>query len=230
MSKPTRAALRALDLFCGAGAVSDGLTEAGFDVTGVDIKPQKRYPYRFIQADAVGLEINLAGFDFVWASPPCQRYSLGSRSRKGYLPDNYPDLIDPIRLKLAGHPFTCIENVPLAPLRPDLTLSGRSVGLHRIDRRRIFELSFFALSPGAPRLPRSMWESGRAITITKSMCAASHFYPRKLAGLPGRVSPAEAAEAMGIKRRMTSAEIGEAVPPAYAEFIARQAFMAGCGA
>ena len=64
---------RALDLFCGGGGAGYGLHLAGFDVTGVDLNRHSNYPYEFIQADA--LEVDLSGYDFIWTSPPCQGYS-----------------------------------------------------------------------------------------------------------------------------------------------------------
>src|SRR3990167_5571840 len=85
---------RALDLFCGAGGASMGLHRAGFDVTGVDIQPQKNYPFRFIQGDA--LEVPLTGYGLVWASPQCQGYSIASLCRPG-LQDKYPLLIEVMR-------------------------------------------------------------------------------------------------------------------------------------
>jgi DNA (cytosine-5)-methyltransferase 1 len=223
--------LRALDLFCGGGGASDGLANAGFEVVGVDMRrPSRSYPHAFIQADVAALEIDLSEWDFIWASPPCQRHSIASRSHRDYTPEKYPCFIDVVREKLAGHPFTCIENVSLAPIRPDLVLTGPSVNLHRIERKRHFELSFFCLGPSAPRLARSAFASDRAVTVTTSLSSKNHFYPRKRIGLPGRVSPAEACEAMGITRSMTAREVGNAIPPAYAEFIARQALAQGCGA
>ena len=107
---------RALDLFCCAGGAGMGLHQAGFEVVGVDISPQPRYPFEFHQADA--LTYPLDGFDFVWASPPCQKFCrLNTREDLSH----YPDLIEPVRARLlaSGLPFV-IENVPEAPVRRDV--------------------------------------------------------------------------------------------------------------
>ena len=68
--------LKALDLFCGAGGTSKGLVDAGFDVTGIDIKDQPEYPFKFIKMDATKITLDfLKEFDFIWSSPPCPTHS-----------------------------------------------------------------------------------------------------------------------------------------------------------
>ena len=137
---------KALDLFCCAGGASMGLHRAGFNVVGVDIDPQPRYPFEFYQADAVTFPLD--GFDFIWASPPCQRFcALATREDLS----GYPDLVDPIRQRLtaAGVPW-CIENVVGAPIRKDLILCGAMFGL-RSYRHRHFELNFGVPQPDHPK-------------------------------------------------------------------------------
>jgi DNA (cytosine-5)-methyltransferase 1 len=126
---------RLLDLFCGAGGAAMGYHRAGFDVVGVDILPRPSYPFTFLQGDA--LEADFAGFDAVHASPPCQRYIRSGNVDRA----RHPDLLGPTRelLEASGLPWA-IENVPGAPMRPDVVLCGSIFGLD-VRRHRWFELS-----------------------------------------------------------------------------------------
>jgi DNA (cytosine-5)-methyltransferase 1 len=70
--------VNALDLYAGAGGATRGLQQAGFHVTGVDHKPQPNSCANvFVQADALEYlkTADLKLFDFIWASPPCQRFT-----------------------------------------------------------------------------------------------------------------------------------------------------------
>jgi hypothetical protein len=104
-----------LDLFCGLGGASRGYQDAGFDVVGVDIKPQPDYPYELVQGDAVVYLLQHGRqFDAVHASPPCQASSAatkGNRKRAGWS-DTHVDLIPLTRaaLNYVGVPYV-IENV-----------------------------------------------------------------------------------------------------------------------
>jgi DNA (cytosine-5)-methyltransferase 1 len=203
---------RALDLFCGAGGASMGLHRAGFDLTGVDAKSQPRYPFTFHQADA--LKFPLEGFDFVWASPPCQRFSSAAEYSRQQGTD-YPDLIAQVRarLKACGAPWV-IENVPQAPVRCDVALDGTMFGL-RLVRRRHFELGgFFALAPCRQRPhPDGV------------MCVVGHGRPSGMRPDGPRNTAAECREAMGIDW-MDRATLTQAIPPAYSELIGRSALAA----
>lgn len=198
---------RALDLFCGAGGASMGLHRAGFEVVGVDIKPQPRYPFEFHQADA--LTFPLGGFDFIWASPPCQAFSLaGQQWRKAG--KEYPDLIEPtrIRLKASGIPYV-IENVPGAPLINPIALNGAMFGM-RLRRVRIFESSVPLLFHLLPDDAPMVFRMGRRPKPHEAIVPVGHFsdVPR-------------AQREMGIDW-MGQKELAQAIPPAYSEFIGRQ--------
>jgi DNA (cytosine-5)-methyltransferase 1 len=202
---------RLLDLFCGAGGAAAGYHRAGFEVVGVDLKPQPNYPFVFHQLDVRELpNFFLAAHQFVHASPPCQAYSpLGALS-----PDKtYPDLVAFTRALLVGSgvPYV-IENVMSAPLIKErsIVLCGSMFGL-RTYRHRRFESSMDLTAPEHPKHTvltatkqrKARWAEGWNVSIT------------------GDVGVYVGPEAMGIDW-MNGNELCEAIPPAYTEFIGRQ--------
>ena len=217
----------ALDLFSGGGGSTIGLLNAGFDyVVGVDIKKHKHYPGEQIVADIRDLDkhLDVRDFDLIWASPPCQRFSIGSHVH-GNDRFRHPDLIPTTREAFKGHPFTVIENVPGSPIHPHIILTGPTVHLPLIQRKRYFELSFWCWQPQIQNVPPEDFKYGNALTVTTSMCSNNHFYRRKAQGLSGRPPIQECKHAMGIPQNynFTYKQVGEAVPPPYAEYIAKQA-------
>lgn len=200
-----------VDLFCGAGGAAMGYHRAGFDVVGVDVAPQPRYPFLFVQGDALDfLRRNGRHFDVVHASPPCQAYTpLGALHPEKV----YPDLVAATRdaLRALGRPWV-IENVMAAPLDKarSIVLCGEMFGLRTYRHRRFeSELSLVApshpkhVTPTATKQRRQRWAEGWHVSIT------------------GDVGTYLAREAMGIDW-MTGAELCEAIPPAYTEAIGRQ--------
>ena len=130
---------RLLDLFCSEGGASVGYARAGFDVVGVDIAPQPRYPFEFHQADALTfLAEHAHEFDAFAASPPCPHYANVTRWRGDQ--SNHPDLIPPTRdlLRSTGRPWV-IENVMGAPMTVHFMLCGSMFGLP-VRRHRQFEV------------------------------------------------------------------------------------------
>jgi DNA (cytosine-5)-methyltransferase 1 len=195
-----------LDLFCKAGGAGAGYYRAGFDVVGVDIEPQPRYPHPFVQADALEA---LAGWDLsafagIHGSPVCKRYSklTPMAAREGH-----PDQVAAVRrllIERAACPWV-IENVPGAPLRPDLKLCGCMFGLPGLRRERWFETSWHAADLRPP-----CHHQGRAITVTGNGGGWSNRDQIDLG------SKADREAAMGIDW-MTNRELSQAVPPAYTE-------------
>ncbi len=214
---------RLLDLYCCAGGAGMGYARAGFDVTGVDVVRHANNPHRVIVADALSLDPAwiAENFDAVHASPPCQGYST-MRHAPGA--KGAPRLIGQTRelLQATGLPWV-IENVEAAAdeMRNPALLCGTMFGLeaqgHDLQRHRLFETSF----PVAP-LPcrhterpvigvyggharnRSAKHGGRG---TKDTWDGGH--------------KAAASEALGIDW-MNLAEMSEAIPPAYTEYLGWQ--------
>lgn len=209
---------RLLDLFCCAGGASMGYHRAGFEVVGVDINHQPRYPFTFIQANAMDILADRAfldQFDAIAASPPCQAYSPLNALPSTKASHDHPDLIEPTRAALTswGGPFV-IENVMAAPLNKvaSIVLCGCMFGL-RTYRKRRFEpggglsLSASKCNPHTVRTAtkrrRELWDAGWHVSVT------------------GDVGTYVGPEAMGIDW-MTGNELSEAIPPAYTEFIGMQ--------
>lgn len=203
MGKP-----RLLDLFCGAGGAGMGYHRAGFDVTGVDINPQPRYPFAFIQGDALEY-VRQHGheFDAIHASPPCQAFtSLQGRWRR-----EYPDLIAATRAEIqgTGRPYV-IENVAGAPLINPLMLCGSMFDL-RVIRHRLFECS-----------PSIWWSPGDCTHPRGAVGRRGHLGDREWMTVTGHFSDvAKARVVMGIDW-MAQRELSQAIPPAYTEWIGRQ--------
>lgn len=201
---------RMLDLFCGAGGASVGYDRAGFEVVGVDLHAQPRYPFEFHQADAMTYPLD--GFDVVHASPPCQAYSVATNgSERAHV-----DLLAACRDRLAatGLPWV-IENVPGAPMRADYVLCGSHFGM-RIVRHRWFETSWHAyhLAPSCAHHPD-------AVSIAGHSTPSWSRKRRAALGLPPNVGADELREIMGISW-MNRDELSQSIPPAYAEWIGRQ--------
>lgn len=208
--------MRLLDLFCGAGGAGMGYHRAGFEVVGVDNRPMPRYPFEFIQADALEFcAEHGAEFDAIHASPPCQKYSI-TRNFKTMRAD-FPDLVAVTRerLRSTGLPFV-IENVPGAPLINPLVLCGSMFG-SRVIRHRLFETNPNLWFPPAtcghgPAMP--MWWKSRQ----RALAQGKTFRYMTVAG--NSFLMPEARRAMGIDW-MSRTEISQAIPPAYTEYIGR---------
>jgi C-5 cytosine-specific DNA methylase len=203
---------RLLDLFCGVGGAGWGYFQAGFDVVGVDVEFQKRYPFEFIEGDAFGVAPKIwEAFDAIHASPPCQAYAdEGHRYRT-----NHPDLIAPTRdlLMSIGLPWV-IENVDTAPLRNPMMLCGTMFPGVRVIRHRMFESSFYMEGPphrgkhppvfsyDKRRNREGLNEWDDYVTVTGG----------------GNCGIDAARDAMGI-RWATIRELNQAIPPAYTQYV-----------
>ncbi len=207
MKKP-----RLLDLYCGAGGCSVGYARAGFDVVGVDLLPQPNYPFKFCQADA--LTFPLDGFDFLHASPECDGYSVATLFHGHATRDEHPLHISTIRQRFiqSGKPYI-IENVVSAMrhMHQPITMCGITFGLDA-PRHRLFESNVKLIAPKHQRHIKKVAKPGAIPLDTQYWCIGGHFGQKERAALEG----------LGIDWMTTQKEIGNAIPPAYTEWIGRQ--------
>lgn len=237
---------RALDLYCKAGGATRGLQQAGFHVTGVDIESQPRYVGdEFHQADA--LTFPLDGFDFIWASPPCQAHTA---LKTMYNAKPHADLIPATRKRLeawsgALQPSServrvwVMENVVGAPLGMGIQLCGTSFGLGvsnaELRRHRHFESNVVLF--GLPCQHGTSKYFQHEITSVIGVYGGHARNRTRTIGIYGEgardsrrkfdkgqpdFDVEDARIAMGIEW-MTIAELSQAIPPAYAKFIGEQA-------
>ena len=196
------------------------------EIIGVDNKLQRRYPFRFVWDDA--MTFPLEGYDFIWASPPCQAHTA---LKTMWNAKKHPELVEPTRerLKASGSPYV-IENVPGAPLQKgSILLCGTMFGLQTKDgcgelrRHRFFEVSHaIGLTPPCRHDTGGVigvygghgQDRRRSITVVSKGGGQRRNH--------GQSFPVhQRREAMGIDW-MTDYELSQAIPPAYSEFIARQ--------
>jgi DNA (cytosine-5)-methyltransferase 1 len=190
-----------------------GYHRAGFDVVGVDIKPQPNYPFEFVQADALEYcdpqHVHMM-YDAIHASPPCQAYTTIGKwvGKKTHNLRDHPDLYGPTRemLHASGLPWV-IENVIGAPYTHGVTLCGSMFDLP-MRRHRNFETSFLIFQP-------SHRHNGQKIYA---------FYGhggRKVLGGQERPPSREGPALFGMPWAKWD-EIVQAIPPAYTQFIGEQ--------
>ncbi len=224
--------MRLLDLFCCAGGAGMGYHRAGFEVVGVDLRPQPRYPFEFIEADVLSLDpAVIAGFDAVHASPPCQAHTAMKTMHNA---KEHLDLVPETRalLNASGRPWI-MENVVGAPLLDPILLCGTMFGLGVEDaelrRHRLFETSFsIPLHPECQHGARAtigvygehVRNRQRARTIGIYGEGARDSRRKFDKGVPDFTSD-QGRAAMGIDW-MTLAELSQAIPPAYTEWLGHQ--------
>lgn len=228
---------KALDLFCSAGGATKGLQRAGFYVVGVDIKPQPRYcGDEFHQVDwlcFMDFTRNVGEiayrYDLIWASPPCQHYCL--LAHKNGNANEHPDLIGAVRERLiaTARPYV-IENVMGARpwLRDPVKLCGTMFDLGipeaQLWRHRLFECSF-PLSVPMKCLhrgsPMGVYGGGGDNRRFGVLTVTGHSDGTRKRGNLQQYKVGQRRAGMGIDW-MTNAELSQAIPPAYSEFIAKQ--------
>jgi DNA (cytosine-5)-methyltransferase 1 len=204
-----------------------GYRQAGLKVDGLDIDPQPRYPFAFVQGDAIrvmnrlldgwtikfqnpdgsAVSRTLDDYDAIAASPICRPYTLAQKIQK----NDHPELVEPTRelLQQSGKPYV-IENVPGAPLVDPIELCGCMFPWLNVYRPRLFEAPGCMSSQSTRSTRRRQTKMGRKPQPGERMHVVGNFSGVK-----------EAKAAMDIDW-MVRDELREAIPPAYTEWIGRR--------
>jgi DNA (cytosine-5)-methyltransferase 1 len=227
---------RLLDLFCGAGGAAVGYHRAGFEVVGVDIRPQPRYPFEFEQHDALSYMDWFCGdeaspgldcctghrkFDAIHASPPCQFGSTVTNRNRRKSKIEHPNLVPPTRelLQASGLPYV-IENVE--GVRKHLLQPTRICGSAFRDdlhRHRYFETNWPLMSPPCAHGRRRRQFRSVDSRMVKRGSLSSVIAIHGHLNYPGEFELRK--QAMEIDW-MTVEELNQAIPPAYTELIGHQ--------
>lgn len=232
-----------IDAFSAAGGAGAGWFRAGFNVLGIDNRPQPRYPFPFLLGDVFDLVPRLlAGtvprqpdrlnpmpfwgpFVAVTGSPTCNDHSYlahtyGQRHGSAWQVQAFRELcLD------SGLPYV-IENVPGAPLWDPVELCGTQFDhlaiptvvcadgqRRRLRRHRLFEASFRL----APR--RACDHRLPAVGVHGG--GPKVRAPRAIEGRAGYQGTAEERRAAMDTPWMTRDETSLALPPAYTEHVGR---------
>lgn len=222
-----------------------GLWKSGlFDqIIGVDIEPQPDYPFDFVQGDVTDIKALVGNAfelpnklvvlpDFVWASPPCQAFtSLKHVEFAGGRPmaedkwnEKHKDFVAPTRELIAGHPWTCIENVRHAPVRADIKLEGGNVGIPYLKRHRIFEVSW------DPQLQVKPFQIGKVLVTPYGMGSPASKkirQRRRDLNLPVCTTTVEIQHSFGVYWTSNKKSLCEGIPPAYATYVINDAVAGG---
>lgn len=217
---------RLLDLYSCAGGAAMGYHRAGFEVVGVDINPQPRYPFEHHVGDALEyLAEHGHEFDAIHASPPCQAFTAAG----AFNPDvKHPDLLAPTREALMelGKPFV-IENVSGSPMGNYLTLCGSEFGLLandtdgtllQLQRHRQFESNVWLMGAGGCQHITGV-QTASVFGYGGGMTPAYRDSPERSKGYVPHVSVC--ASLIGVDW-MNKRELSECIPPAYTEWIGGQ--------
>lgn len=207
--------MRILDLFCCSGGAGVGYHRQGFKVVGVDIQDRPRYPFEFLQDDALEVlrdQTFMAGFDAIHASPPCQHGAAITKGTNQHLQGKYPDLYAEVAELMYASGLPGVIETTYA--RPDWVLCGEMFGLGVIRHRRIELVNWTAPAPVHVK-HRGYVRGWRHGVYRDGPYIAAY----GKGGGKGTVE--EMQEAMGITWTNVHEELTEAIPPAYTECIGK---------